>query len=90
MDGAPAGGAAVAQAVAGAAALFGWDSAELGTRFGSTEAITAVGALVVPPVLGAPGGLPVRDAGHLLAGLGVGGDDPLVCADIARTALAGS
>ena len=90
MDGAPAGGVAVAQAVAGAAALFGWDSAELGSRFGSAEAVTAVGALVVPPVLGAPGGLPVRDAGHVLAGLGVGGGDPLVCADIARTALEGS
>lgn len=87
MDGAPAGGVAVAQAVAGGAALFGCDSGDLGARFGSAE---AVAALVVPPVLGVPGGLAVRDAGHVVAGLGVGGDDPAVCADIARTALAAS
>jgi uncharacterized protein GlcG (DUF336 family) len=99
MDGAPAGGVAVAQAVAGAAALFDCDSGELGARFGSVE---AVAALVVPPVLGVPGGLPVRDAGHVVAGsvpgsvaaapvvagLGVGGAEPAVCEDIARTALA--
>lgn len=90
MDGAAAGGVAVAQAVAGAAALFGWDSGDLRARFGSAEAVAAVAALVVPPVIGVPGGLPVRDGGHVLAGLGVGGDDPAVCADIARAALAGS
>ena len=32
--------------------------------------------LVAPPVLGLPGGLPVRDDGRLVAGLGVGGVDP--------------
>jgi uncharacterized protein GlcG (DUF336 family) len=42
---------------------------------------------VLPPVLGIPGGLPVRDGGQVVAGLGVGGGDPVVCADIARTAL---
>jgi uncharacterized protein GlcG (DUF336 family) len=65
MDGAPAGGVAVAQAVAGGAALFDCDSGELGARFGSAE---AVAALVVPPVLGAPGGLPVRDGGPIVGG----------------------
>ena len=90
MDGAPAGGVAIAQAVAGAAALFDWDSGNLGGRFGSADAVAAVAALVVPPVLGVPGGLPVRDCGHVVAGLGVGGGDPLVCADIARAALARS
>jgi uncharacterized protein GlcG (DUF336 family) len=39
-------------------------------------------------VLSAPGGLPVRDAGCVVAGLGVAGGEPAVCADIARTALA--
>jgi uncharacterized protein GlcG (DUF336 family) len=90
MDGAAAGGVAVAQAVAGAAALFGWDSGDLRARFGSAEAVAAVAALVVPPVLGVPGGLPVREGGLVVAGLGVGGDEPAVCADIARTALAAS
>jgi len=49
-----------------------------------------VAALGVPPVLGVPGGLPVREAGYVVAGLGVGGADPAVCADIARAALATS
>jgi len=87
MDGGPAGGLAVAQAVAGAAALFGCGSGELGSRFGQAD---AVAALVVPPVLGIPGGLPVRDEGHVVAGLGVGGAGPALCEDIARTALAAS
>jgi uncharacterized protein GlcG (DUF336 family) len=102
MDGGPAGGVALAQAVAGAAALFGCDSGELAARFGSAEAAAAVAALVVPPVLGVPGGVAVRDAGDLgpgagpgaggegrvVAGLGVGGGDPAVCEGIARDALA--
>jgi uncharacterized protein GlcG (DUF336 family) len=88
MDGAPAGGVAIAQAVAGAAALFDWASGDLAARFGQAGALAGLSALVVPPVLAIPGGLPVRDAGDVVAGLGVGGDDPAVCADIARTALA--
>jgi uncharacterized protein GlcG (DUF336 family) len=87
MDGAPAGGVAVAQAVAGAAALFGYDSAGLGDRFGAVDALAA---LVVPPVLGVPGGLPVRDGGRVVAGLGVGGAGPTICEELARTALAAS
>ena len=87
MDGGPAGAVAMAQAVAGAAALFDTGSGDLGARFGPAA---AVAALVVPPVLGVPGGLPIRDAGRVVAGLGVGGGDPAVCEDIARTALATS
>jgi uncharacterized protein GlcG (DUF336 family) len=85
MDGAPAGGVAIAQAAAGAAALFDCESGELESRFGP---VAALGALVVPLVTGIPGGLPVRDAGRLVAGLGVGGCDPAVCAEIARAAMA--
>ena len=84
MDGGPAGGVAIAQAVAGAAALFDCGSGNLGARFGQMD---AVAALVRPPVLGIPGGLPVRDGGQVVAGLGVGGGDPAVCADIVRSAL---
>jgi len=87
MDGGPAGAVAVAQAVAGAAALFGCDSGELGSSYGSSD---AVAGLVVPPVLGIPGGLPVRAGGRVVAGLGVGGAGPTICEDIARTALASS
>jgi uncharacterized protein GlcG (DUF336 family) len=84
MDGAPAGGVAIAQAAAGAAVLFDCASGDLESRFGPAAALSA---LVVPPVTGIPGGLPVRDAGRLVAGVGVGGCDPAVCAEIARSAL---
>jgi uncharacterized protein GlcG (DUF336 family) len=87
MDGGPAGAVAIAQAVAGAAALFDCGSGNLGARFGAADAIAA---LVVPSVLGIPGGLPVRDTGRVVAGLGVGGGDPVVCQEIAATALAAS
>jgi uncharacterized protein GlcG (DUF336 family) len=87
MDGGPAGAVAIAQAVAGAAAIFGCASGDLGARFGPAD---AVGRLVVPPVLAVPGGLVVRDGGRVVAGLGVGGGVPSVCEDIARTALAAS
>jgi uncharacterized protein GlcG (DUF336 family) len=87
MDGGPAGAVAIAQAVAGAAALFGCDSDGLQDRFGPPD---AVARLVVPPVLGIGGGLPVRDGGRVVAGLGVGGAGPSICKDIARTALASS
>jgi uncharacterized protein GlcG (DUF336 family) len=87
MDGGPAGAVAIAQAVAGAAALFGHDSGDLDARFGRPD---AVARLVVPPVLGIPGGLPVRVGGRVVAGLGVGGAGPSICEDIARTALASS
>jgi uncharacterized protein GlcG (DUF336 family) len=98
MDGAPAGAVAVAQAVAGAAALFGFDSGALGARFGHAPGTAATPdvppalaippGLVGPPVLGVPGGVPVRDDGWVVAGFGVGGAPPASCADIARTALA--
>jgi len=87
MDGGPAGAVAIAQAVAGAAALFGCDSGDLDARFGKTD---AVARLVVAPVLGVPGGLPVRDGGRVVAGLGVGGAGPSLCEEIGRTALASS
>jgi uncharacterized protein GlcG (DUF336 family) len=90
MDGAPAGGVAIAQAVAGAAALFGCPSAHLDNYLGGRDLgdrLDAVARLLVPPVLGIPGGLPVRDGGRLVAGLGVGGASAVTCADIARVAL---
>jgi uncharacterized protein GlcG (DUF336 family) len=86
MDGAPAGAVPVAQAVAGAAALFDCGSAEVAARYGRAG---AVARLVVPPVLGVPGGLPVRVDGRVVAGLGIGGAEPSTCDSIARAVLAG-
>jgi uncharacterized protein GlcG (DUF336 family) len=85
MDGAPVGAVAIAQAVAGAAALFDCESGGLGRRFGRAK---AVAELVTAPVLGLPGGLPVRQAARVVAGLGVGGADPTLCYEIAAAALA--
>jgi uncharacterized protein GlcG (DUF336 family) len=84
MDGASVGGVAIAQAVAGAAGLFDCASDALGPRYGQLD---PVARLLAQPVLGIPGGLPVRDAGNVVAGLGVGGGDPAVCAAIARAAM---
>ena len=87
MDGAASGAVAIAQATAGAAALFDSDSGDLARRFGPPDALAA---LVTPPVLGVAGGVPVRDHDRLVAGLGVGGVEPEICRDIARAALAAS
>jgi uncharacterized protein GlcG (DUF336 family) len=84
MDGAPSAAPAIAQATATAAALFDCESGDLGQRFGAAE---AVAKLVIPPVLGAPGGVPARADGRLVAGLGVGGVEPEICREIARAAL---
>ena len=73
--------------MAAAAALFDCESGDLGKRFGLPEAVTTV---ITPPVLGLPGGLPVRDEGRLVAGLGVGGVEPEISRGIARAALARS
>jgi uncharacterized protein GlcG (DUF336 family) len=85
MDGGAAGGVAIAQAIAGAAALFDCASGDLESRFCP---VGALAGLVVPPIAGLAGGLPVRADGRVVAGLGIGGGDPAVCADIARVALA--
>jgi uncharacterized protein GlcG (DUF336 family) len=87
MDGAPSAAPAIAQAVAAAAALFGCESGDLSQRFGPPE---DVAGLLTPPILGVGGGLPVRDDGRLVAGLGVGGVEPEISRDIARAALAPS
>ncbi len=86
-DGGPSGAVAIAQAVAGAAALFDCESGALRKRFGPAESLAA---LVAPPVLDIAGGVPVRADGRLVAGLGVGGVEPVICQDIAREALAPS
>jgi uncharacterized protein GlcG (DUF336 family) len=87
MDGSPAGAVVIAQATAGTAALLGCASGDLGARFGQPDAIAG---LLTSPAAGVAGGLPVRDAGRVVAGLGVGGDDPDICEMISRTVLTGN
>ena len=85
MDDASGGGLAVAQAVATTAVLFDGPSDESAQRLGGADALARV---VIPPVLGIAGGVPVHDSGRVVAGLGVGGAEPDLCAEIAAVALA--
>jgi uncharacterized protein GlcG (DUF336 family) len=79
MDGAPTAGPFVAEAVAASAAMF---------QLPSVEVRTDLAALVPMPASCAPGGLPVREDDRGVAGLGVGGAAPELCAEIAAAALA--
>jgi hypothetical protein len=75
MDGAPAAGPFVAEAVAAAAATFQVPSAE----------IPAGVAHVLPyRVAAAPGGLPLEEGG----GLGIAGPPPQTCAELAAAVVA--
>ena len=85
MDDASGGGLAVAQAVATTAVLFDGPSDESAQRFGGADTLARI---LVPTVLGVAGGVPVHDSGRVVAGLGVGGADPDLCAQIAVVALA--
>ncbi|MBB6628199.1 heme-binding protein [Nocardioides sp. KIGAM211] len=82
MDGAPTGGAYVAEAVAAASALFHAPSGDLAER------VEGAGHLLPVAVSALSGGLPVRRDGVVVAGLGVGGPAPFRCHDLAVAALA--
>jgi uncharacterized protein GlcG (DUF336 family) len=86
MEGAVAGGVEVALGTAAAAARFGVASGALGDRYGPAAA--ALATLHPVPVLAVPGGVPALDGDRVVAGLGVGGEDPQVCARLAAAALA--
>ncbi len=82
MDGAPVGGAYVAEAVAAASALFHAPSGDLADRL-------AVSAHVLPVTVSSlSGGLPVVRDGRVVGGLGVGGPAPFRCHEVAAAALA--
>jgi uncharacterized protein GlcG (DUF336 family) len=82
MDDAPAGGVDVALATAAAAARFGCPSEQLAQWYG--DAVTALHPVTV---LAVPGGVPVAADGRIVAGIGVGGVDPALCADLARSVV---
>jgi uncharacterized protein GlcG (DUF336 family) len=82
MDDAVAAAVEVAAATAAAAARFGVESDQVGNWYGASA-----GALHPTPVLGVPGGRPVVDQRRVVAGLGVGGVSPTVCADLVQAVL---
>jgi uncharacterized protein GlcG (DUF336 family) len=79
MDGAPTAAPFVAEAVAAGAATFQLPSAEVDR---------ALAAVVPYRVATVAGGLPVREDGHVVAGLGLGGPPPERCHEIAAAVLA--
>jgi uncharacterized protein GlcG (DUF336 family) len=83
MDGAPAASVAIAEAIAATAATFGIPSARLRTLLGSDSAVTMTAAALPYSILPLPGGLPVYEHGRIVAGVGVGGPEPGLCAEIA-------
>ncbi|WP_082109974.1 GlcG/HbpS family heme-binding protein [Demequina phytophila] len=84
MDDAVAGGVDVARATAAAAARFGMPSADLVPAFG--VAAPLLDSLAPPTILAAPGAVPLVVDGRVIGGLGVGGADPGLCAEIAAQA----
>jgi uncharacterized protein GlcG (DUF336 family) len=82
MDDAVAGGVDIALGTAAAAARFGVASEQLARWYG--DAVTHLNPVTV---LGVPGGMPLREAGRIVGGLGVGGVDPADCADLVRAVL---
>ncbi|RLV49976.1 hypothetical protein D9V37_08880 [Nocardioides mangrovicus] len=87
MDGAPTAATFLADGVAAAAALMQVPSHVLAGRYQEPGTLAQLAALLPVPVLASPGGLPVSVDGRVVAGLGVGGPPPHVCAEIAQDAL---
>ncbi len=79
MDGAPSAASFVAEAVGAAAATF---------QVPSGEVDPGLLAVLTYPALAAPGGLPVVDAGRVVAGLGIAGPPTAVCHEIATAVMA--
>jgi uncharacterized protein GlcG (DUF336 family) len=84
MDAGVAAGPDVALATAATAARFGMDSAAVAERYGQATAWLA--ALHPVPFLAAPGGVPLVVDGWVVGGLGVGGEVPEICAELAWAA----
>jgi len=85
MDGAATAGAFVSLAVAAAAATFQLPSADLAARYGS---LAELASTLPYRILGVAGGEPIRQDGAVIGGVGVGGVEPALAAEIALAVLA--
>jgi uncharacterized protein GlcG (DUF336 family) len=86
LDGAPSAAAIVAEATAAAAATFQVLSGELAGRYPGPQ-FDQVAATLPYTVLAVDGGVPLQRDGAVVGGLGIGGAEPGVCAEIAAAAL---
>ena len=89
LDGAPSAAAIVAEATGAAAATFQVRSGELADRYPGAL-FDQVAATLPYAVLAVDGGLPLQRGADVVGGLGIGGADPGVCAEIAAAALSES
>jgi len=85
-DGAPTSGALLALSLAATAATFQLPSDTVGNRFAGQ--LVSVAATLPFPILTSQGGVPIREGGRFVGGLGVAGAEPGLCAEIALAALA--
>jgi uncharacterized protein GlcG (DUF336 family) len=83
MDGAPAASVAIAETTAATAATFGVPSGTLREFLSSDTAVRMTAATLPYRILPVAGGVPVHEHGRIVAGLGIGGPEPRVCAEIA-------
>jgi uncharacterized protein GlcG (DUF336 family) len=90
MDGAATASVNVAQAVAAAAATFQCPSEQVAVRFPGEAVLTQLAAALPYRILVAPGGRPIERDGRVVAGVGVAGPEPRVCAEIAAAVAAAS
>ncbi len=89
MDGAPAVSVEVSERIAVAAATFGCPSGAVVDQCGGAPKFDLLAATLPYRVAAIPGGLPLREGGVVVAGVGIGGPHPPTAADIAA-AVAGS
>lgn len=86
MDGAPAAAIDIAEATAATAATFGAPSKELASRF-PVEALRLLAGRLPFTILPMAGGVVVERDGRTVAGIGVGGAGPELCAELAAAAV---
>ena len=90
MDGAPTASVTVSETTAAAAATFQCPSAELLARHPGPGELALLAAALPYRILPSPGGLPIERDGLVVAGVGIGGPEPAVCAEIAASVVAAS
>lgn len=88
MDGAVAASPPLAEALAATAATFGVDSERLSEMYPTEPTLARVAAALPYPILPAPGGVPLYEDGLVVAGLGISGPPPEVCAELSAEVAA--
>jgi uncharacterized protein GlcG (DUF336 family) len=79
----------VAEALGATAATFQCPSHALAERYDGSGTLAQLAAALPYRILAAPGGLPIAEDGSVVAGIGIGGPAPAVCAQIAAMVTAG-